>query len=130
MMVIFQGDKNYVNSNVTTKITIKKENTKLSNVGPLKKYYKSTDKTMQLVAKLLNSKNKIVKNQIVYFKVNNKKIFKVKTNAKGVAKLTLNAPLIKKCKLNKKGKYNFTVSYKTTSTYNQCRKNGRITVIK
>ncbi|WP_461462739.1 pectate lyase-like adhesive domain-containing protein [Methanobrevibacter sp.] len=130
MMVIFQGDKNYAKSNVTTKITIKKENTKLSNVGPLKKYYKSTDKTMSLVAKLLNSKNKIVKNQIVYFKVNNKKIFKVKTNAKGVAVLKLNAPLIKKCKLNKKGKYNFTVSYKTTSTYNQCRKNGRITVIK
>ncbi len=130
MRVIFQGNKNYAKSNFTTKITIKKENTKLSNVGTLKKYYRSTDKTMYLVAKLLNSKNKPIKNQIVYFKVNNKKIFKVKTNAKGVAKLTLNAPLIKKCKLNKKGKYNFTVSYKTTSIYNQCRKNGRITVIK
>ncbi|WP_295723563.1 hypothetical protein [uncultured Methanobrevibacter sp.] len=79
MKVVCQGDKNHDKSNAAAKITIKKEDTKFSNVGPLKKYYKSTDKTMYLVAKLLNSKNKPIKNQIVYFKVNNKKLFKVKT---------------------------------------------------
>lgn len=44
---------------------------------------------MQLTATLKDSKNKAIKNQLVYFKVNNKKIYKVKTNSKGIAKLTL-----------------------------------------
>lgn len=44
---------------------------------------------MQLTATLKDSKNKAIKNQLVYFKVNNKKTYKVKTNSKGVAKLTL-----------------------------------------
>lgn len=62
---------------------------------------------MQLTATLKNSKNKPIKNQIVYFKVNNKKTYKVKTNSKGVAKLTLNLAKIRACKLNKKGTYRF-----------------------
>lgn len=45
---------------------------------------------MQLTATLKDSKNKAIKNQLVYFKVNNKKTYKVKTNSKGIAKLTLN----------------------------------------
>lgn len=44
---------------------------------------------MQLTATLKDSKNKAIKNQLVYFKVNNKKTYKVKTNSKGIAKLTL-----------------------------------------
>lgn len=44
---------------------------------------------MQLTATLKDSKNKAIKNQLVYFKVNNKKTYKVKTNFKGIAKLTL-----------------------------------------
>lgn len=44
---------------------------------------------MQLTSTLKDSKNKAIKNQLVYFKVNNKKTYKVKTNSKGVAKLTL-----------------------------------------
>lgn len=85
---------------------------------------------MQLTATLKNSKNKALKNQIVYFKVNNKKTFKVKTNSKGVAKLTLNYAMIKACKLNKRGKYKFTVSYKTSPTYKSSTKKGIIRVLK
>lgn len=44
---------------------------------------------MQLTATLKDSKNKAIKNQLLYFKVNNKKTYKVKTNSKGIAKLTL-----------------------------------------
>ena len=35
---------------------------------------------MQLTATLKNSKNKPIKNQVLYFKINNKKTYKVKTN--------------------------------------------------
>ncbi|WP_461463965.1 hypothetical protein, partial [Methanobrevibacter sp.] len=98
-------------------------------VKSVKKSYKTTAKSMQLTATLKNSKNKIIKYQIVYFKVN-KKTFKVKTNAKGVAKLTLNKAKIKACKLNKKGTYRFTVTYKTTGLYKQSNKKGLIKIKK
>ena len=129
MLVSFAGDDTYLASNVTKTITINKEATKFINVKSVKKSYKSTDKSMQLTATLKNSKNKVIKNQVVYFKVNNKKTYKVKTNSKGVAKLTLNLAKIKACKLNKKGNYKFTVTYKTTATYKQASKNGTLKVL-
>ena len=84
---------------------------------------------MQLTATLKNCKNKVIKGQWVYFKVNNKITYKIKTNSKGVAKLTLNAAKIKACKLNKKGNYKFTVSYKTTATNKQASSKGTIKVL-
>ena len=129
LSVIFAGDKDHIKSNVKVKIKINKEATKLLNVKSVKKSYKTTAKSMQLTATLKNSKNKVIKYQIVYFKIN-KKTFKVKTNPKGVAKLTLKKAQIKACKLNKKGTYRFTVTYKTTGTYKQSNKNGLIKVIK
>ena len=130
LIVHFAGNDNYKNLKVTAKITINRETTKFINVKSVKKYYKSTAKTMQLTSTLKNSKNKILKNQIVYFKVNNKKTYKVKTNSKGVAKLTLNLNMIKKCKINKKGKYAFTVTYKTSKTYKNATKKGTLIVVK
>ena len=129
MIVSFAGDDEYLASNVTKTITINKEATKFINVKSVKKYYKRTDKSMQLTATLKNSKNKVIKGQWVYFKVNNKNTYKIKTNSKGVAKLTLNAAKIKACKLNKKGNYKFTVSYKTTSTNKQASSKGTIKVL-
>lgn len=85
---------------------------------------------MQLTSTLKDSKNKAIKNQLVSFKVNNKKIYKVKTNSKGIAKLTLNKADIKVCNINKKGNYKFTVTYKTTETYKKSTKNGKLKVLK
>ena len=130
MIVSFAGNKNYLPFNTTVKVSINKENTLFSNVKSVKKYYKSNAKAIQLTATLKNSKNKVIKNQWVYFKVNNKKTYKVKTNSKGVAKLTLNRAKIKACKLNKKGNYKFTVTYNTTKTFKQATKNGRLKVLK
>ncbi len=130
LIISFDGDQNHNPSKTTVKITINKEATKLINVKSVKKSYKSTDKSMQLTATLKDSKNKVIKNQYVTFKVNNKKTFKVKTNSQGVAILTLNAANIKACNLNKQGNYKFTVTYNTTATYNRTTANGTLKVIK
>ncbi|WP_295722631.1 hypothetical protein [uncultured Methanobrevibacter sp.] len=129
VVVKFAGDKNHNSAQVTGKITLNKEKTKLLNVKSVKKYYRSTARSMQLTATLKNSKYKFIKNQWVYFKVN-KKIYKVKTNSKGVAKLTFNIDQIKACKINKKGTYKFTVTYKTTDNYKPATKNGKLKVLK
>ncbi|WP_461461285.1 hypothetical protein [Methanobrevibacter sp.] len=130
MIVSFAGNTNYLPFNTTVKVSINKEATKFINVKSVKKSYKSTAKSMQLTATLKDSKNKVIKSQWVYFKINNKKIYKVKTNSKGVATLTLNSAKIKACKLNRKGNYKFTVTYKTTATYKQASKNGTLKVVK
>ena len=124
----FAGDKNHNESKTNAKLTIKKEATKFLNVKSVKKYYKSTAKFMQLAATLKNSKNKAIKNQWIYFKINNKKIYKVKTDSKGLAKLILNKADIKSCKINKKGVYRFTVSYKGSDNYKSNNKKGLIKV--
>lgn len=129
LVINYAGNENYKPSTATVKITIKKENTKFANVKSVKSSYKRTAKSMQLTATLKDSKNKVIKNQYVTFKVNNKKSYKVKTNAKGVATLTLNLANIKACKLNKKGTYKFTVTYPVSATYNIATANGKLKVI-
>jgi hypothetical protein len=126
----YAGGKGLAPSKATNTITINKEATKFANVKTAASAYKSTAKSMKLTATLKDSKNKVMKNQVVTFKVNNKKSFSVKTNAKGVATLTLNAAKIKQCKLNKKGNYKFTVTYKASATYNKATGNGKIKVTK
>lgn len=66
--------------------------------------------------------NKLIKNQWVYFKVNNKKTLKVKNNNKCVTKITLNSADIKSLTL-KKDTYNFTITYKTTVIINRLLEN-------
>ena len=129
LVINYAGNENYKPATVTAKITIKKENTKFANVKSVKSSYKRTAKSMQLTATLKDSKYKVIKNQYVIFKVNNKKSYKVKTNAKGVATLTLNLANIKACKLNKKGTYKFTVTYPVSATYNKATANGNLKVI-
>ena len=129
LVINYAGNENYKPATATAKITIKKENTKFANVKSVKSYYKRTAKSMQLTATLKNSKNKVIKYQYVTFKVNNKKSYKVKTNAKGVATLKLNLAKIKACKLNKKGIYKFTVTYPVSATYNKATANGKLKVI-
>lgn len=129
LVINYAGNENYKPATETAKITIKKENTKFANVKSVKSSYKRTAKSMQLTATLKDSKNKVIKNQYVTFKVNNKKSYKVKTNVKGVATLTLNLANIKACKLNKKGTYKFTVTYPVSATYNIATANGKLKVI-
>ena len=129
LVINYAGNENYKPATVTAKITIKKENTKFANVKSVKSSYKRTAKSMQLTATLKDSKYKVIKNQYVIFKVNNKKSYKVKTNAKGVATLTLNLANIKACKLNKKGTYKFTVTYPVSATYNKATANGNLKVV-
>ena len=129
LVINYAGNENYKPATVTAKITIKKENTKFANVKSVKSSYKRTAKSMQLTATLKDSKYKVIKNQYVIFKVNNEKSYKVKTNAKGVATLTLNLANIKACKLNKKGTYKFTVTYPVSATYNKATANGNLKVI-
>ena len=129
LIISFDGDQNHNPSKTTVKIIIDKEITKFTNVKSVKSSYKSTDKTMQLTATLKDSKNKVIKNQYVTFKVNNKKTFKVKTNSKGVALLTLNAANIKACNLNKPGNYKFTVTYDATATYSKTTGNATVKVL-
>ncbi|WP_461463019.1 hypothetical protein, partial [Methanobrevibacter sp.] len=129
LIISFDGDQNHNPSKTTVKIIIDKEITKFTNVKSVKSSYKSTDKTMQLTATLKDSKNKVIKNQYVTFKVNNKKTFKVKTNSQGVALLTLNAANIKACNLNKPGNYKFTVTYNATATYSKTTGNATVKVL-
>ncbi|WP_295722824.1 right-handed parallel beta-helix repeat-containing protein [uncultured Methanobrevibacter sp.] len=130
LVISFAGDQNHNPSQATVKITINKEATKFISVKSVKSSYMITDKSMQLTATLKDSKNKVIKNQYVVIKVNNKKTFKVKTNSQGVALLTLNAANIKACNINKQGTYKFIVTYESTATYNKTTANGTLKVTK
>ncbi len=84
---------------------------------------------MQLTATLKDSKNKVIKSKAVVFKIN-KKTYRLKTNSKGVAVLTLNRAKIKACKINKKGTYKFTVTFDGDIYYNKAAGKGTLKVVK
>ncbi|WP_458406168.1 C1 family peptidase [Methanobrevibacter sp.] len=69
-------------------------------------------KTIKFTAKLLNSKGKIFKNKKITFKFKGK-VYKVKTNKKGIATLKL--------KNLKKGKYTIKTSYAKVSVKNKIK---------
>ena len=124
----FAGNDYYTGSVASSKITITKEASKFANVKSAKSSYKANAKTMQLTATLKDSKNKVIKNKVVIFKIKNK-TYKVKTNSKGVALLTLNSAKIKACKLNKKGTYKFTVTFNADTYYNKATGKGTLKVV-
>ncbi len=125
----FAGNNYYTGSTASAKITIKKEDSKFANVKSVKSSYKANAKYMQLTATLKNSKNKVIKSKVVIFKIRNK-TYKVKTNSKGVAILTLNRAKIKTCKINKKGTYKFTVTFNADTYYNKATCKGTLKVVK
>ncbi|WP_461462762.1 right-handed parallel beta-helix repeat-containing protein, partial [Methanobrevibacter sp.] len=125
----FAGNNYYTGSTASAKITINKEASKFANVKSVKKSYKANAKSMQLTATLKDSKNKVIESKVVIFKIRNK-TYKVKTNSKGVAILTLNRAKIKTCKINKKGTYKFTVTFNEDTYYNKATAKGTLKVVK
>lgn len=115
--VKYAGDDiDYSGSTASAKITVKKISTKIvaSNYAMLIKkadYYKLT---------LKDSSNNPLSGQTVYVKVN-KNTHKVKTNAKGVAKLKLKL---------KKGTYKVVMNFKGTAKFVASKKTTKITVKK
>lgn len=87
-------------SKVVKKITIK-HFVSLSSVN-----VKKSAKSLTLTATLKNAKNPI-KNKLVTFKFDGK-TYKAKTNAKGVAKVTIKSSVLKKLKVGKKVTYQAT----------------------
>ena len=74
---------------------------------------KKKSKTAKFTVKLLNSNGKILKSKIVTIKFKGK-TYKVKTNSKGIAKLTINKNI-------KVGKYNILTSYGKLTVKNWVR---------
>lgn len=73
-----------------------------------KKTYKSKTKNKKFTATLKNKKGKAIKGAKIIFKIKGKK-YTAKTNKKGIASI--------KIKINKKGKYTITISYKGSKLY-------------
>ena len=88
---------NPVKTKTTPKLTVKKAT------------YKIKAKNKKITATLKDKNGKAIKNAKITFKVKGKK-YTAKTNKKGIAKI--------KVKINKKGKYKVTVSFKGNSLYN------------
>ena len=104
--VEFDHGKKYFSK--TFEVVVKKSNVKIT----LKKVkVKKSLKRLRLTA-TVKIKGVAVKNKKVTFKFN-KKTFKVKTNKRGVAKLTINKKYLKKLKVGKKINYQVTYKYIT-----------------
>ena len=94
---------NYKNYTVTNKVTVK-------TTIITKNISKKKSKKAKFSAKLLNNKGKILKNKKIKFKFRGK-TYKVKTNSKGIAKLTIGKNI-------KVGKFKITTNYGTLKVKN------------
>lgn len=98
--VTFNGNEKYAKSTVTSKIIVKKANSKLTAKY---KAFNVKTKTKKYTVFLKNNKNKAMKNKKVSLKVKGKTYY-AKTNYKGKA-------IFKITKLNKRGKYTAIVKF-------------------
>ena len=103
----------------TVNVKINKEKTKLV---AKKKTFKAKTKVKKFTVTLKNSKGKAVKKAKLTLKVKGK-TYKAKTNKKGKATFKIK-------KLNKKGKHNAVIKFKTTKYYKASSKKVKITVKK
>ncbi|WP_407392776.1 Ig-like domain repeat protein, partial [Methanobrevibacter sp.] len=115
--ITFKGDDNYIGSNTTAKVTVKKASSKITAKA---KTFKTTTKTKKYTVKLKNNKGKALKNKWVYLKVNGK-TYKAKTNSKGKATFKIT-------KLNKAGKFKATITYKGNDYYKKTTKKVKLKV--
>lgn len=115
--IVFKGNS-YFNEDVKTlKVTVKKATPKITAKA---KTFKKSVKTKKYSITLKNNLNKAMKNTKVTIKVN-KKTYTAKTNSKGVATFKIT-------KLNKKGTFKATVTYKGSSYYNKVTKKVNIKI--
>ncbi len=117
--ITYQGDKNYIESTKTVKVTVKKANPKITATA---KTYKLNVKTKKYQIILKNNKNQVLKSAKVTLKVNGK-TFTAKTNSKGKATFSIT-------NLKKVGRYIAVITFPATSYYNKLTKKVKITVKK
>ena len=105
-LVIKTSHANYNTVSKTVKITINKENTRIIAKA---KSFRLADKTKKYVIILKDSKNKVIKNTMVYMRVN-AFTYSAKTDCQGQATFKLT-------KLNKMGRFNAIVQFKGNAYY-------------
>ena len=111
------ADANHNPVTKTVEITVNKAKTQLTASA---KAFKTTDKTKAYTVVLKDGKGRIIKNALVYLKVNGI-TYKATTNAKGVATFKI-------AKLAKPGNYRATVTYNGNAFYDKATKSVQITV--
>ena len=116
--VTFNGDTTYDKSTKDIKVTVKKATPKLT---AKKKTYKTTPKTKKYTIVLKDNTGKAIKKAKVTLKVKGK-TYKATTNSKGKATFKIT-------KLNKKGTFKATITYKGNKYYNKVSKKANIKVI-
>ena len=114
----FEGSDNYLGSDATAKVVVKKANPKITASN---KMFKTTTKTKKYTITLKDNTGKAIKNAKVYLKVNGK-TYTAKTNSKGQATFKIT-------KLNKKGTFKATISYKGSKYFNKISKQVNLKVI-
>jgi VCBS repeat-containing protein len=113
----FLGDEDYKASFKTVKITVNKQTTKATM--PAKKYKAKKAKKMTFTLK--DASKKAIKGKKITFTVKGK-TYSAKTNAKGIATVTI--------KLTKKGKYAVTAKFAGDNTYKAISKKAKLTITK
>ncbi|MEE3491214.1 MAG: hypothetical protein VZR10_10110, partial [Methanobrevibacter sp.] len=116
--VTFNGNTNYDKSTKDIKVTVKKATPKLT---AKKKTFKTTTKTKKYTITLKDNTGKAIKKAKVTLKVKGK-TYKATTNSKGKATFKIT-------KLNKKGTFKATITYKGNKYYNKVSKKANIKVI-
>ncbi len=116
--IIFNGNDKYKQSTKDVKVTVKKATPKITANT---KTFKTTTKTKKYTITLKDNKGKAIKKATVYLKVGGK-TYKAVTNSKGKATFKIT-------KLNKKGTFKATVTYKGNKYYNKATKKSKIKVI-
>ena len=111
------ADANHNPVTKTVEITVNKAKTQLAASA---KAFKTTDKTKAYTVVLKDGKGRIIKNALVYLKVNGI-TYKATTNAKGIA-------TFKMAKLTKAGNYRATVTFNGNAFYDKATKSVQITV--
>ena len=114
----FEGSDNYLESDATAKVVVKKASPKITASN---KMFKTTTKTKKYTITLKDNTGKAIKNAKVYLKVNGK-TYTAKTNSKGQATFKIT-------KLNKKGTFKATISYKGSKYFNKLSKKVNLKVI-
>ena len=115
----YGGNDDYKSSSTTTKIVIKTGSKKSKIKASSMKIKNNKKKTLKI--KLTNSAGKALKSQKVVVKLNGKS-YTVKTNGKGVAKLSI--------KLKKVKKYKCVLKFLGNANYNASSKTIAVSVIK
>jgi len=116
--ISYAGNDNYIGSNATAKVVVKKATPKITANA---KTFKTATKTKKYTITLKDNTGKAIKNAKVILKVNGK-TYKATTNSKGKATFKIT-------KLTKKGTFKATITYTGNKYYNKVTKKANIKVI-